>query len=208
VKNKIQTIPLGMEDIRLRNYLPIVSEGKPFFLFIGVLRYYKGLSTLIKASKQVKAKIIIAGEGPEGPSLRRMAKEMDCDNVEFVGRIDEMEKFRLLASCRAFVMPSHQRSEAFGMALVEGAIFSRPLVSCEIGTGTSFVNVDGKTGFVVAPNDPDALASALNRLLENEELAHHLGRAARSRYEILFSAEAFGKCYAQLYSMGTQSLNR
>ena len=182
-----------------RNPPPPAPPRPIYFLFVGVLRYYKGLPTLIEAARQVKARIVIVGEGPEGPALKRLAREAGCANVEFTGRVSEAEKFRLLAGCRAFVLPSQQRSEAFGMALVEAAIFDRPLVCCEIGTGTSFVNADGETGFVVAPGDADALAGAMNRLLRDETLARRFGAAARRRYENLFSGEALGNAYAALY---------
>ncbi len=200
VKERVRAIPLGIEDLALRHpQPPPTPEAAPYFLFVGVLRYYKGLPTLIEAARQVKARIVVAGEGPEGPALKRMAREMGCDNVEFAGRVSEAEKFRLLAGCRAFVLPSHQRSEAFGMALVEAAIYGRPMICCEIGTGTSFVNADDETGLVVPPDDPAALAGAMNRLLQDEGLARRFGAAARQRYEDLFSAEALGSAYAALY---------
>jgi rhamnosyl/mannosyltransferase len=73
------------------------------------------------------------------------------------------------------------------------------MVTCEIGTGTSFVNSDGETGWVVPPKSPTALAVALNRLLTDAELAQRYGRAARQRYEALFSGDALGRAYARLF---------
>ena len=109
------------------------------------------------------------------------------------------EKVTLLQNCRAAVLPSHLRSEAFGMFLVEGALFGRPLISCEIGTGTSYVNAHGETGLVVPPDDATALASAMNVLLRDEALADRFGRGARSRYEQLFSGPVLGRAYAELF---------
>jgi rhamnosyl/mannosyltransferase len=97
------------------------------------------------------------------------------------------------------VLPSHLRSEAFGMVLVEAAMIGKPMISCEINTGTSFVNADGETGFVVEPGSPRALAEAMSRLLEDEALALQMGQAARRRYEQLFSGAALGQAYARLY---------
>ena len=85
------------------------------------------------------------------------------------------------------------------MVLVEAAMLSTPMISCEIGTGTSFVNVDGETGFVVAPNDPAALVKALNRFLQDASLASRMGEAARDRYEKMFSGEALGREYAAAF---------
>ena len=85
------------------------------------------------------------------------------------------------------------------MVLVEAAIFGRPLISTELGTGTSFVNVNEETGLVVPPADPVRLAGALKRLASDDAFAQKCGANARQRYEALFSAEALGRSYAQLY---------
>ena len=85
------------------------------------------------------------------------------------------------------------------MVLVEASMFARPLISCEIGTGTSYVNEHENTGFVVQPEDPLSLARAMNSLLVDDALAHRMGAAARMRYEQLFSGVALGNAYAALY---------
>lgn len=199
VRGRVRVIPLGMEDLRRLASSDSYASEEPYFLFLGVLRYYKGLQTLIKAAKQVNGKIIIAGAGPEEATLQSMARLHGVGNVEFRGRVSGEEKQRLLAGCRGLVLPSHQRSEAFGMVLVEAAMFGKPMISCEIGTGTSFVNADGETGIVVKPNDTAALAAAMNRLFKDEILAKQYGSAARKRYEKMFSANALGGDYAALY---------
>lgn len=105
---------------------------------------------------------MIAGSGPEGEHLRRLSAETHVDNIVFAGRVSDVEKIALLKRCRALILPSHLRSEAYGMVLVEAAMFGRPQVTCEIGTGTSYVNVHESTGFVVPPESPCALADAMN----------------------------------------------
>lgn len=105
----------------------------------------------------------------------------------------------LIRRCRALILPSHLRSEAYGMVLVEAAMLGKPMVSCETGTGTSFVNSHGETGLVVPPDDPGALADAMNRLLGDLALAESIGRAARLRYERMFSGDALGREYARLF---------
>jgi rhamnosyl/mannosyltransferase len=75
----------------------------------------------------------------------------------------------------------------------------KPLVSCEIGTGTTYVNVAGETGLVVPPQDAAALRAALVRLLADESLAQQMGAAARRRYERLFCGAALGAAYAGVY---------
>lgn len=206
VQKVLRVIPLGIDeasypsvgDERIFDKLRIAWD-EPYFLFIGVLRYYKGLRFAIDAASRVAARIVIAGSGPEGEALRALAGRLGVRNVVFAGQVSVEEKVALLRRCRALVLPSHLRSEAFGMVLVEAALFGRPMISCEIGTGTSFVNADGETGFVVEPGKPTALAEAMNALLADDALATRMGLAARARYEQLFSGEVLGHQYAKLY---------
>ncbi len=85
------------------------------------------------------------------------------------------------------------------MVLLEASMFGRPLISCEIGTGTSYVNAHEETGFVIEPQSPAALALAMNTLLNDDALSARMGVAARSRYEKLFSGPALGRAYADLF---------
>ncbi len=206
IREKIRIIPLGIEESSYPKdgddavFKRIgVNIGEPYFLFIGVLRYYKGIHFLVRAAKALGAKVVIAGSGPEGPSLQTLAAETGADNVVFAGQVTDAEKVALLKRCWALVLPSHLRSEAYGMVLVEAAMFGRPLISCEIGTGTSYVNAHEETGFVVEPESPEALVSAMNTLLLDETLSARMGTAARNRYEKLFSGPALGQAYAGLF---------
>ncbi|WP_342617369.1 glycosyltransferase [Rhodoferax sp. GW822-FHT02A01] len=205
--DKLHTIPLGIVDRRDTSIQsedgsgPVAGESVPFVLAIGVLRYYKGLHTLIQAALEIKGQIVIAGSGPEGEALKELAQRLGAHNVTFLGQVTEERRDDLLRQCRAVVFPSHMRSEAFGMVLVEASMFSKPMVCCEVGSGTSFVNEDGVTGLVVPPESPQEFASACNRLLTDQRLAKKMGDAARARYERLFSGEALGGAYCNLYRL-------
>ncbi len=206
IRDKVRVIPNGIveesyskeADTNVFNRIK-VERNEPYFLFIGVLRYYKGLHTLVQAAAHVDAKIVIAGSGPEDARLKELANQLGAKNIIFAGQISNSEKVALLQDCRALVLPSHLRSEAFGMVLVEAAMFGRPQISCEIGTGTSYVNTLEESGFVVPPENPQELANAMSLLLHDISLAIKLGLGARARYERLFSGDALGKAYANLY---------
>lgn len=210
-KRRLHAIPLGIGDyasatptsndaaLLARFGLDDDCAGAPVFLALGVLRYYKGLHTLIEAAGDVPATIVIAGSGPEMERLRALAVKHRADRVVFAGQVSDAEKVALLRRCRALVLPSHLRSEAFGMVLVEAAMFGKPMVCCEIGSGTSFVNEHGVTGFVVPPEAPTEMAAALRQLLADSALATRMGKAARERYLRLFSGTALGKAYDDLY---------
>lgn len=203
---RVRVIPLGIDresyphagDDRVIQRLGL-REHEPFFLFLGVLRHYKGLKNLVYAAKSVGARIVIAGAGPEEGALRKLAGRAGAGNVVFAGQVSDREKVSLLKRCMALILPSHLRSEAFGMVLVEAAMFGKPMISCEIGTGTSYVNAHDETGLVVAPNSPDALVVAMDRMLSDPSLVSRMGRTAGERYEQLFSGPALGRAYVSLY---------
>ncbi|HBK2421789.1 N-acetyl-alpha-D-glucosaminyl-diphospho-ditrans,octacis-undecaprenol 3-alpha-mannosyltransferase WbdC, partial [Escherichia coli] len=92
------------------------------------------------------------------------------------------------------------RSEAFGITLLEGARFARPLISCEIGTGTSFINQDKVSGCVIPPNDSQALVEAMNELWNNEETSNRYGENSRRRFEEMFTADHMIDAYVNLYT--------
>lgn len=202
----IHQIPLGIDESSYKiepdesvfSRLQLRTEVS-FGLFVGVLRYYKGLHVLLRAAENFQGKLVIAGSGPEQANLKEEATRAGLDNVIFAGQITEAEKAALLRSCKFLVLPSHLRSEAYGMVLVEASMYSKPMVSCEIGTGTSFINQDGETGFVVAPEAPRALSDAMNKLISNDALVEQFGDAARARYEKYFSGARMGKAYADLF---------
>jgi glycosyltransferase involved in cell wall biosynthesis len=173
--------------------------GDKFFLFVGVLRYYKGLDFLLAAAHQVKTPILIVGDGPEGQRLRKLVLEEGLHHVHFLGALPDEDKDALLSLCRAVVFPSHLRSEAFGMTLLEGARAGKPLICCEIETGTTWINQDNVTGLVVPPRDADALAAAMNRLAGDEALCARLGQGAFTRWQQLFTPGIAGAAYLSLY---------
>ncbi|MGC9457252.1 MAG: glycosyltransferase [Halothiobacillaceae bacterium] len=204
IRDKVRVIPLGIDEAGYdRTPDPAVfprlglAPDEPFLLFLGVLRYYKGLPFLLEAARGLGLPVVIAGSGPE--QARLVAQAQDLANVHFAGQVSHAEKVALLSACRGLVLPSHRRSEAYGMVLVEAAMFGKPMISCEIGTGTSFINQHEQTGLVVPPECPQSLAQAMRRLAEEPAQAAAWGRAARARFEDCFSGPALGQAYAALY---------
>lgn len=197
-RDKVSVIPIGIADVPPADR-DLVEQlrarvGSRFFLFVGALRYYKGLPFLLDAARSTGLPVVIAGSGDA-----TIIAEAKLLNVIVLGEVNEGEKQALLELCTAFVFPSHLRSEAFGVALLEAARAGRPMISCEIGTGTSYVNLDGVTGITVPPADPTALAGAMTALWNDPSRCGQMGEAARRRYETLFTASAMGEAYAALY---------
>jgi rhamnosyl/mannosyltransferase len=207
--SKLKVIPLGIVEIKQliidsyeeSNYLSCVQlNPNSYILFLGVLRYYKGVHTLIEAANQINSTIVIAGDGPEMQNLKSLVEAHKVKNVIFLGEVSDSEKHILLKNCCAVILPSHLRSEAFGMVLIEASLHGKPMVCCEIKSGTSFVNLHNQTGFVIEPENPDQLAQACNQLIADQSLSNKLGRASRQRYEQMFSGNALGLAYSNLYN--------
>lgn len=203
--HKVKVIPIGVTESSYPKPEEDVTEhvkaafGEGFFLFVGVLRYYKGLHILLDAVHNQDMRVVIAGSGPIESSLKDQARTLGLHNVTFAGQVDDRTKVSLFLLAKAVVFPSYLRSEAFGVTLLEGAMYGKPLISTEVGSGTSHVNVDKQTGHVVAPGSAMELRRAMQKLSDNPSAAAMLGRNARKRYEELFTGELMGKRYAQVY---------
>lgn len=205
-KDKVEVVTYGLDEAK---YPPASEEklaywrervGSKFFLFVGSLRYYKGLQYLIDAATHFDYPVVIVGSDGVEQDLKEQAKTLGLQNIIFLGSLADDDKIALLTLCYAFVFPSHLPSEAFGISLLEAAIFSKPLISCEIGTGTTYINIDGETGIAIPPASPKHLAQAMQQLWDNEEQAQAYGQAARERFERLFQAKDMVAGYADIYS--------
>jgi O-antigen biosynthesis rhamnosyltransferase len=204
-KSKVEVITYGLD---IKSY-PSPSQdrcaeweakvGSKFFLFVGVLRYYKGLHILLDAVRGAPYSVVIVGAGPVEQELKKQAQALGVTNVHFFGFLPDDDKVALLRLCFGVVFPSHLRSEAFGISLLEGAMFGKPMISSEIGTGTTFINVANQTGLVVPPSDPLALRAAMDHLWANPDEAAEMGRRAEERYWQLFTAEQMVDAYVGLY---------
>lgn len=197
-RDKTVAVPIGLDPSRWNAPAPARLEEwrrklpPRFFLFLGELRYYKGLPFLIEAARRTGIPVVVAGGG-----------SLDTDelpeNITLTGRVSDDDKGALLALCDAFVFPSYMRSEAFGIALLEAAFAGKALISCEIGTGTTYINRDGETGIAIPPADADALSEAMQTLWNDPDLSRRMGEAARARAYRLFLADDMVQAYHAIY---------
>jgi len=179
--------------------------GGPLLLFVGVLRYYKGVNYLLEAMPQVSARLLVVGDGPMRTTWEAQARDLGLgDKVVFVGRVSDEELPIYYHAADIFVLPASERSEAFGLVQVEAMSSGLPVVSTELGTGTSYVNCHGESGLVVPPRDPQALAEALNCLLRDEALRQRLAKGALARSEF-FSLERMMRDIYRVYEQALKS---
>ncbi|HXF63756.1 MAG TPA: glycosyltransferase [Caldilineaceae bacterium] len=197
---KCRVIPFGIELDQLAGAPAVQVEAaelrarfgeRPLLLFVGRLRHYKGLHVLLDAMHQVDAHLLVIGSGPMGEVWQRKAATEGLNGkVTFWGERPDRDKLAAYHAADLFVLPSTNRAEAFGLVLVEAMACGLPVISTELGTGTSFVNQHEQTGLVVPANDAPALAAAINRLLADEPLRRTLGQAAHARAHAVFSKAA------------------
>ncbi len=206
-RQKCEVIPFGINTSRfsptseIEDIAQVIRRryGMGLVLFVGILRYYKGIHVLIDAMEHVEGKALIVGDGPLLPELMEYAHSKPYrDRIQFVGAVESVIPYYYAAD--VFCLPSIYRSEAFGMVLLEASACSLPLVTTEIGTGTSHVNLDGFTGYVVPPKDPEALAQALRTLLGESSLRYRFGREARKRVVNYFSQEEMARKIIYVYN--------
>ena len=207
--NKTKVIPLGLDPSPpiSQKKLATWQEQLPtrFFLFVGVMRYYKGLDYLIEAARLTQHPIVLIGDGPEKHRLEQLAS--DLEHVHFLGALDDDDKLAILELSYGMVFPSHLRSEAFGVSLLEAARAKKSMISCDIQTGTSWVNQHQETGLVIPPANPAALAEAMNTLVSNANLNRIYGEQAYQRWHTHFQTHQIGEDYRTLYDEALNEIN-
>lgn len=190
--------PNTVETLHARSLPPAHAAS---LLFVGRLRYYKGLDTLIRALPQIPARLVVAGIGPMEAEWKALAAELGvAGRISWLGEVSDDDLPALYHAADLFVLPASHKSEAFGLVQVEAMAAGLPVVCTELGTGTSYVNLHGVTGLVVSPRDPDGLAAAINALLADPERRAAMGRAAQARARDEFDLDVMVDRVLALYS--------
>jgi glycosyltransferase involved in cell wall biosynthesis len=187
----LHVIPYGIEAGSV-NEVP--SEGDA--LVAGVasnLEYWKGVDVLLEAARLVQAplRLEIYGDGSLRDELERQAAGLDA---RFHGFVSDMRE--PLGGLDVLVQPS--RADNLPLAVLEAMAAGLPVVGARVG-GIPELVADGETGFVVDPEDPPALAAALESLARDRGRLAELGRAGRERVATHFSAEQVGRRTIALY---------
>ncbi len=204
VADKCRVVPLGIlpEEFDAPDPARVAAlraeHGGDFVLFSGRHRYYKGLPVLVEAARALRARVVIAGDGPERAAVMEQARRAGVD-AAFPGALTQADLVAHLHACAVFAFPSVERSEAFGISILEAHACGRPVVATRLGTGVETANLDGVTGVNVPPGDPAALAEALNALLSDPARRAGLGANARARVRAEFNAERVARMEYELY---------
>jgi phosphatidylinositol alpha-mannosyltransferase len=181
-----KVIPNGVDVDRYRRAVPIArwQDGTQNILFVGRHEPRKGLIELLKAFRILRktgchCRLLIVGSGPQEREARRYVATRRLQGVEFLGRVSDDEKAQLFKTANVYVSPA-TGGESFGIVLLEAMAAGTPIVCSDIH-GYKGVVRRGREGLLVPPRKPKAIASAVGKLLADDELRAEMGRNGQER---------------------------
>ena len=214
--SKVRVVPISIDaremSFRQEDVDSIKNkyEGKKIILCIGRLTFYKGHRYLIEAAKQLDddSIVLLGGVGEMEQELKDYVKQNNLGGkVQFLGRIPQELIYSYYKASDVFCLPSITRVEAFGIVLLEALAMGTPIVACDIpGSGVSWVNQDGVTGFNVPVKDASALAEKITLLLRDRELREQMSAACVERFNRFFSLDKMIESTYQIYRQMERNL--
>ena len=185
---EVGRVPADADDEVLVGAVGRLAEPKALHILIEAVSY------LVK--RMPRARLVLVGDGPLRSELEKQAADIGVsDRVLFAGM--RMDIPAVLAAIDVFAMSS--KREGLPVVLLEAMAGGRPIVTTRVG-GIPEVVRDHKEALLVQPNDPAALADAINEVISNPELAAQLGRRARERATAEYSLAATARALEQVYA--------
>lgn len=181
--------------------LDMYNIRRPYVLFVGRVSRQKGILNLLDAvgSLNPGVTIVMCAGSPDTPEVEQevASRVSQMDNVVWINKMLPKEQvISLYSNAAVFACPSVY--EPFGIINLEAMACETPVVASKVG-GIPEVVVHEHTGLLVEPGDPQALAEAINTILDAPEMARRMGRAGRTRVEQHFSWDAIARQTKQLY---------
>jgi glycosyltransferase involved in cell wall biosynthesis len=216
-KDKAEIIPLALDNHKLvtagegldlsetlwNNFNQTADNKKMTrLLSIGRLTYYKGYFDLINAMQFIpNAQLIIVGHGEQFDQLKSLIIQLNLqDRVYLAGKVDNDHLNKLLQSCHIFCMSSIERTEAFGLVLLEAMTHAKPIVITRVeGSGMNWVTQNNKTALFSEKQNPQDFAEKVNHLIKNPQLSKTLGDNGYQRLITEFNIETICQQTLKLY---------
>ncbi|MDM8545160.1 glycosyltransferase [Candidatus Venteria ishoeyi] len=208
---KTHTISLGM-DLKKHQKMPTPQDqqwaekswgdSRLRILCIGRMTYYKGHEVLLQALEQLPdVHLILVGKGEMRETLQQHIQQAGLSKqVSLPGYLEDAQLQALFTTCDCFCLPSLERTEAFGVVLMEAMSYGKPCVASNIpGSGVGWVVQDGKNGLLVPVGDADALATALQQLTQQPALRQQLGENAAIDAQQRFAIQPVAEQIQALY---------
>ena len=203
--DKCHAVPFGVDvakyDRPALRPAEINTRGR-LVLACGRLVPYKGFDVLIRAAHSRNFEVWIVGEGRERDQLEQLIRDYGLqDRVRLLGSVPESERVKLLRIADVFVMPSVTNAETFGLVQLEAMAAGRPVINTALDTGVPYVARNGIEAITVPAGDPNALADAIETLIDDPERRQHMGQAGRHRAMTKYSTTAFKEGVETVYRM-------
>lgn len=212
-KEKCVVIPLGLpvddqkpesEQCLPKQHTSVSLRKALRVLVVGRFSYYKGHRFLIDAlallPKDCEIEVVFVGKGELATALEKQVSLLKLSSVKFVGAVSDADLENWYRWCDCICLPSIERTEAFGMVILEAARYGKPAIVTDVpGAGMSWVVQHNITGWVVPTADSGALAKRLNMLCSKPELTTVAGTAAYQRFLDCFSINKVAEKTAELY---------
>ena len=208
-RHKCAVVPLGLAPPDMVRTVPqhAWTDGKLRLLSVGRLAYYKGFETLVAGMAELPdAELLIAGDGELRDLLQGLIEAMPRaggePRVRLLGPVSEAEKHALLASCDVFCLASRERTEAFGLVLLEAMAHAKPcLVSALAGSGMPWLVAQAGAGHCVPTEDVAAWRQAVAWMAAHPMERLALGRAGQQALLARFTAEASAELLQREYRL-------
>lgn len=204
-KSKVKVIPIGIDRDKLQRnkkvetYLSSEFASKKVVFALGRHVYYKGFEYLIESAKYLPNDyiVLIGGKGELTDWYLKLVQSAGLQyKVRFIGRVPDSELGGYYDYAKAFVLPSVDKSEAFGVVQLEAMSFGTPIVSCAIqGSGVSSVNKNGVTGIVCDPNKPKKLAEAIESVVSSDFEKEKI----QSHFQTFYTRDKMATRFIELY---------
>ncbi|KJC36139.1 glycosyl transferase [Bradyrhizobium sp. LTSP885] len=203
--DKCHAVPFGVDvakyDRPVLRPADVNSRGR-LVLACGRLVPYKGFDVLIRAAHSRNFEVWIVGEGRERDQLEQLIRDYGLqDRVRLLGSVPESERVKLMRIADVFVMPSVTNAETFGLVQLEAMAAGRPVINTALDTGVPYVARNGIEAITVPAGDPNALAEAIETLIDDPERRQRMGQAGRHRAMTKYSTTAFKERVETVYRM-------
>jgi glycosyltransferase involved in cell wall biosynthesis len=206
-RQKCKVVPLGLNPAQFEKNAPDNTSHngpqKPLqVLAIGRLTYYKGFQYLIKAAAQIEnVEVHLVGTGDKEGELKSLAQSLTLEHkVHFHGSLGSEQLIQQLQACDCLCLPSIERTEAFGMVLLEAMACGKATVISDVpGSGMGWVVDNQQTGLLVPPQDSTALAKALKHLEQHRDKMANLGGSGYNKFQQEFHIDESTGKLAEIY---------
>lgn len=211
--SKTVVVPLGLDPTRLgepdqkSRFWAEQQWGREDWLrllCVGRLTYYKGHRVLLDALAQLEGvRLLCVGGGELLAQLAAQIRQAGLgEKARLLGEVSEGYRNALLASCDVLVLPAVERTEAFGLVLLEAFVYGKPVIATQVeGSGMAWVVEEGRTGFLVPPGDAVALARQIEFIRQSSSSMRQTGEIGRQRFWQRFHIQACARQLAEIYRL-------